>query len=163
MKDVFNIVVIILMAICLGIISTVLAPSEWEVSSIKNDFGDPIKNVACVKDTFGVSLTHIEHLDDSYFVCEIIEPTGSIGNAQVKLRNDDGSQCITHWDFIRYDPRTKTDRYEITGAEYQKLKELLENNNTITVSLKDSIGSNLIKTIQCKGFDRMVVKSRNTL
>jgi len=161
-KDIFNVVCLLLMACAVGFLVAMYTPPAWEVSSIKNDFGYPIKNVACVKDTQGVSLIHVEHLEeqDSYFICDIIEPTGSIGQAEVKLRNDSGKQFIVYWDFIKYDPRTKVDRYEISGESYQVLKSLLIKNTTLTVSLKDSTGSNLIKTIRCAGFEKMVVKAR---
>ena len=163
LKDVFSISIVLMMAFCVGLFMYIFSPPAWEVSTINNDFGDPIKKVARVKDTVGVSLIHVEHLEeqDSYFICEIIEPTGSIGQAEVKLRSDNGKQFITYWDFVQYDPRTKTDRYEISGMSYQVMKELLRNNEEIKVSLKDSNGSNLIKTIRCTGFEKMVVTARN--
>jgi len=163
MKDLFSLLCVLLMAVCVSFMAVIFSPPAWEVGSIKNDFGYPVKSVAMVKDTVGVSLTHIEHLDEknSYFICEIIEPTGSIGQAEVKLRSDNGKQFITYWDFVKYDSRTKVDRYEISGVNYQTLKELLRKNDTITMSLKDSTGSNLIKTIRCSGFEKMVVKARD--
>lgn len=164
MKDIVNIIGICIIAVVLSILTYMFAPPAWGVGSINNDFGDPIRYVATLKakDSVGISFTYIERSMEKFstFLCEVEEPTGSIGVAQIKLQDGNGKEYSTQWDFIKYDPRTKKDHYVISLKEADLLRKLIRNNTSLKIVFIDSNGSKVLKRIQCNGFDKICKRAK---
>lgn len=164
MKDIVNIIGVVIIALVVSFLTVMLAPPAWGVGSINNDFGDPIRYVATLKakDSVGISFTYIERSMEKFstFLCDVEEQTGSIGVAKVKIQDGNGKEYSTQWDFIKYDPRTKQDHYMISLKEADLFRKLIRNNSSLKIVFIDSNGSKVLKTIQCNGFDKICKRAK---
>lgn len=164
MKLAFEIISLIILLGVMFVLSLIFSPpnSQWKIGTVKNEFDDPIKYIAEFYDSNGIRLTYHESNVDrfSFFRCDVVESTGAIGNADIKLQDQNKHCYETYWIYTKYDHRKMIDSYVIVGKDAMLLKRLILSNDAIKISFRDSAGLYIVKNIQCGGFDNICDKVR---